>query len=202
MKRLFTHLAAAAVLLQLGACARAEREVATSSKDPRADYTPPAPGSGARISNRTVLSTVEVSRPFSDPQTPDRFTLQLRGPRILSSRAHFIITSAKGDTLRHEVLPATALLDQHALQDPQAATVRDREIAILRGMNRFFADSNFVRPAVPANAEQPVGLSPDAWADLRQDRRAVGFDYPGPVPGTERRLAYARKIGKAVVVQE
>lgn len=202
MKNIFTSLAAAALLLNLGACVNTERETGASSKDPRTVFTPTPERERARLSSRTVLNTVRASHSFSDPATKDNFVLQLRGPRVLTARAHLIVTSAKGDTLRHEVLPARALLDERTLQDPRVATERDQEIAILRGMNTFFREDQFTQPAVPTSAEQPAEVDTQTWQALRADRAAVGFDYPADISRNERRLTYARKLGRVVVISQ
>ncbi|QKG52598.1 hypothetical protein [Hymenobacter sp. BRD67] len=106
--------------------------------------------------------------------------------------------SSAGDTLRHEVLPATALISDRTLRDNQSASVRDKEISILRGMNDFFAASHFVQPAVPATATQPAEVDTQAWTSLRSDPRAIGFDYPN---GTgETRLVYSKQFNKTLVI--
>jgi hypothetical protein len=191
----------AAILLTASSCVNTEREAATSSsgKDPRAEFRPPN-GRGERIGGATVLNTVRASHTFSSPRSLDNFVLQMRGPRILNSRVHLFVISSQGDTLRHDVLPATALLDDRTLRNNQSATVRDKEISILRGMNNFFSDSHFVQPAVPASATQPAELDAQAWASLRNDPRAVGFDYPGS--GGETRLAYSQALKKVLVINQ
>ena len=194
-------LAAAGLALNLASCVSTEREVNTSTVDPRATYTPPPAGSRTRVSGKTVLNTVSTTHAFSNPDTKDNFILQLRGPRVLTAQAHFIVTSSTGDTLRHEVLPARALLSQTELSDPLASSVRDQEIAILQRMNSFFADNHFIQPAVPAGTEQPAELDAKTWAALREDPATVGFDYLG-AGGVEQRMTFARKLGKAVVISQ
>lgn len=170
-----------AVLLTLTSCLNTERETATSAKGPRTEFTPPR-GRGERVSGATVLHTVRVAHVFSSPSAPDTFVLQLRGPRILSSRAYFSVLSSRGDTLHREVLPARVLLTDPTLRDNESASVRDREINMLRGMNTFFSDSHFAQPTIPpADSEAP----------------AVSFDYPGPT--ASQRLVYSRQTGRAVV---
>lgn len=194
-------LLAAGLLLELASCVSTEREVSSSSADPRATYTPPATGDRTRVGTKTVLNTVSTTHTFSNPKTEDRFVLQLRGPRVLTAQAHLIVTSSTGDTLRHEILPARALLNDRDLSDPQSASVRDKEIAILQGMNTFFAASRFTQPAVPAGTEQPAEIDTKTWSALRDDPTTVGFDYTG-AGGAERRMAFARKLGKAVVISQ
>ncbi|WP_210515172.1 hypothetical protein [Hymenobacter terricola] len=194
-------LTAATLTLELASCVSTEREVSNSTVDPHATYTPPPAGSRARIGNKTVLNTVTASHSFSDSKTQDQFVLQLRGPRVLTSQAHLIIISSKGDTLRHEVLPARALLSHSDLTDAQSASVREQEIAILQGMNNFFADGHFTQPAIPAGAEQPAEVDSKTWSALRDDPATVGFDYLG-AGGSERRMAYIRKLGRAVDIAQ
>ncbi|WP_201982279.1 hypothetical protein [Hymenobacter rubidus] len=192
---------AAGLSLQLASCVSTEREVSNSTVDPRSTYTPPAAGSRTRVSGKTVLNSVSTTHAFSSPTSEDRFVLELRGPRVLTAQAHLIVTSATGDTLRHEVIPARALLSEKALTDSQAASVRDQEIAILQGMNAFFSSAHFTQPAIPAGAEQPAEVDAKTWSALREDPSTVGFDYTA-AGGAERRMAYARKLGKTVVISQ
>ena len=198
MKKIGLFGVSAAVLLQLTSCLNTEREVGTSRNADR-EYTPPT--ATARVSSRTVLNTVRAAHYFSNTKTKDNFILQLQGPKIMSGQARFIILSSTGDTLRKEIMPATALLDERQLDDPQAATVRDKEIAILRGMNSFFADDRFVQPAVAKTATQPGEIDAQTWSSVKADTRAVGFDYV-TAAGKERRIAYDKKQKKAVVIAE
>ena len=194
-------LLAASLTLQLASCVSTEREVNTSSVDPRSTYTPPPAGSRSRVNGKTVLNTVSTTHTFSNPDTKDNFILQLRGPRVLTAQAHLIVTSSTGDTLRHEVMPARTLLVHANPTDAESASVRDQEIAILQGMNNFFADTHFTQPAVPAGTEQPAEMDSKTWSALREDPATVGFDYTG-TGNSERRMTYARKLGKAVVISQ
>ena len=187
------------LLLVASSCASTERETATSTRGQRTEFVPPK-GRGERVSEATVLNTVRTTHIFSDPKNPDTFVLQMRGPRILASRLHLLVISSKGDTLRQEVLPVSVLLTDPTLKDNQSASVRERELNVLRSMNAFFSESHFVQPAVPAAATPPAGLDAQAWASLRNDPTAVGFDYPSV--GSDKRLAYSRQLGRAVVLSE
>jgi hypothetical protein len=200
MKSPIVTILAVAGLLQLGtSCVNSEREMASSTKDPRSVYIPPS-GAGRRVSGGTVLNTVRASHSFSDPKTKDNFLLQLRGPRILTSRLHLIVLTAKGDTLRHEVMPARALLQGEA-QSSKMLTARDQEITILRRMNGFFSEDHFTSLTVSGSTAKPAGLDAKAWDTLRADQNAVSFEYPGAA-GSDNRLAYSRRLGRAVVLSE
>ena len=194
-------LLAAGFSLQLTSCINTEREAGSSTKDPRATYTPPPAGSRTRINGKTVLNTVRATHAFSDPNSNDNFVLQLRGERVLTGQAHLIVTNNMGDTIRHEVLPARALLAHADAGLANSTSVRDQEIAILQGMNTFFAPGHFTQPAVPTGSEQPAEVDTKTWTALREDPRAVGFDYTG-AGGAERRMAYSQKLGKAVVISQ
>ena len=200
MKKLVIPVVGAFCLLQLSSCLNTEREVATSRNTDR-QFTPGMEANRGRVSERTVLRTVNASHNFSSLKTKDTFVLQLRGPKIASSQAHFIVLNSAGDTLRQEVMPATALIRDQDLTDPQAATVRDKEIAILQGMNSFFRDDRFVQPAVPKTGVQPENVDAQSWSSVKADSRAIGFDYPS-ADGRERRLAYSKSLKRAVVIAE
>ena len=194
-----TVLITAALALQLASCVSTEREMTSSGSDPRATYRPPAVGDRSRLNNKSVLNTVSATHVFSDPKAPDNFILQLRGPRVLTGQVHLIVTSSTGDTLTHQVLPARALLAPQAQTDTQGLSVRDQEIAVLQRMNSFFSEAHFSQPAVPPGTEAPAEVDTKAWNALREDPSTVAFDYPG-MGGAEHRLAFARKLGKAVVI--
>ncbi|RSK24067.1 hypothetical protein [Hymenobacter metallilatus] len=200
MKKLVLSAVGALSMLQLSSCINTEREVGTSKNADRV-FTPTPEANRGRVSERTVLRTVNAAHNFSTTKSKDNFVLQLRGPKIATAQAYFIIISPTGDTLRKEVMPATALINERDLDDPQAATVRDKEIAILQGMNSFFRDDRFVQPAVPRTATQPENVDAQSWTSVKEDARAVGFDYPA-ADGRERRLAYSKKLGRAVVIAE
>jgi len=198
MKKILLVAACTGLLLQTSSCITTEREAGTS-RDPNRTFTPTPEGARARVNARTVLRAVNTAHYFSNTKTKDNFILQLRGPKILSARAHFIILTSTGDTLRSEIIPATALLGERETDRP-ATTVREKEIAILQSMNAFLREDHFTKPAVPRDAIQPAEVDTEAWEAVKADPKAVGFDYM--TNGRERRLAYAKKLQKAVVVAE
>ncbi|SHK47525.1 hypothetical protein [Hymenobacter psychrotolerans] len=198
MKKILLAAACTGLLFQTTSCLNTEKEMGTS-RNPDRPFTPTPEGARGRVTERTILRTVNATHYFSNTKAKDNFILQLQGTKILSSRARLIILSSTGDTLRKEVMPATALLDEREA-DPQATTARDKEIAILQGMNAFFREDRFTQPAVPRNATQPAEVDAQAWQAVKADPKAVGFDYI--TNGKERRLAYAKKLQKAVIVAE
>ncbi|GAA4387061.1 hypothetical protein [Hymenobacter koreensis] len=189
-------------LLAQSSCVTTDREVGSSNNADKL-YTPKPEASRARMNSNTVLRTVKAQHAFSDPRAKDNFVLLLQGTRVTDANARFLIISAKGDTLRNEVMPASVLIDERAMQDdPQAGSVRAREIAILQGMNKFFAEDKFDSPAIPKNVTSaPEGADPEGWAAVRSDNRAIGFDYTD-ASGREKRIAFAKKLNKAVVIAE
>jgi hypothetical protein len=200
MKRKLLVAACFGLLLQATSCINTERETVTSRNNDR-PYTPVPEGARGRVNERTILRTVNSTHYFSNNKTKDNFVLQLQGTKILNSQARLIILSSTGDTLRKELMPATALVDERMIEDPRAATARDKEIAILQGMNTFFREDKFTQPAIPRSARQPSDIDAQAWQAIREDNKAVGFDYVTS-GGKERRIAYAKKLRKAVIVAE
>jgi len=199
MKKILLVAACTGLLLQTSSCITTERETG-NSRNPNRTFTPTPEGARSRVNARTVLRTVNTTHYFSNTKTKDNFILQLRGPKVLSAQAHFIILSSTGDTLRSEVMPATALLGERGPAARPATTVREKEIAILQSMNAFLREDHFTKPAVPRDAIQPAEVDAQAWEAVKADPKAVGFDYVAD--GRERRLAYAKKLQKAVVVAE
>lgn len=199
MKKLLLPVSLIVLLLQTS-CLTTERESATSKNADRV-FSPTPEGQRARLTPTSVLNSVRATHEFSDPKAKDRFVLLLQGTKIINSKARFLIISSNGDTLRNEVMPAIALLDERELEDPQAATVRDKEIAILKSMNSFFSEDKFTSPAVPRTMQAAAVEDREGWQAVREDNRSVGFDYRA-AGGQERRLAYARKLNKAVIVAE
>ncbi|MCR5886262.1 hypothetical protein LRS06_00440 [Hymenobacter sp. J193] len=199
MKKLLLPVSFGFLLMQ-ASCITTERESATSKNADRV-FTPTPEGQRARLTPTSVLNAVRTTHEFSDPKSKDQFVLLLQGTKIINSQARFLIINSQGDTLRNEVMPATALLDERELEAPQAATVRDKEIAILKSMNGFFQADKFTSPAVPRSMQTATVADQEAWQAVRDDNRSVGFDYTTS-DGRERRIAYARKLNKAVVVAE
>lgn len=199
MKKILLAAACTGMLLQTTSCINTEKEMGNARSSDR-PFTPTPEGSRSRVNERTVLRTVNATHYFSNNKTKDNFILQLQGTKILNSQARLIIVSSTGDTLRNESMPATALLTGRQMDDPQAATTRDKEIGILQGMNAFFREDQFTQPAVARNATQPAEVDAQAWQAVKADAKAYGFDYIAN--GRERRLAYAKKLQKAVIVAE
>ncbi|KUG07674.1 hypothetical protein [Solirubrum puertoriconensis] len=201
MKKIISPIALLLLLMQ-ASCVTTDREVGTSSNADKL-FTPKPEANRSRLTSRSVLRTVAVQRNFSDGKSKDNFVLLLQGPKIIDANARFLIISAKGDTLRNEVMPAKTLIDERTLQnDPQAGSVRARELAILQGMNRFFAEDKFTSPAIPRTlTSPPAEIDAEGWSAVQTDKRAVGFDYTD-ASGREKRIAYARKLNKAVIIAE
>lgn len=199
MKKLFLSAAVAALLFQ-ASCITTERETATSKSDGKI-FTPTPPSQRARLTERSVLNTVRTAHNFTSDKQKDSFVLLLQGPKILNAQARFIIINATGDTIRNEVMPATALLSDRDLENPNTATVRDKEIAILKAMNAFFSNDRFTQPAIPRTATQPEDVESQVWTAIQSDNKAVGFDYIG-AGGRERRIAYAKSLQRAAVVAQ
>ena len=196
MKKLFLSLAFVA-LLQMTSCITTEREVGNAKTGQKVFN--PTPGN--RITSRSILNKVNAQHYFTNTKAKDQFVLLLQGSKIVNAQARFIILTSAGDTIRKETIPATALFKASDLDDPQAATIRDKEIAILKGMNGFFREDRFTQPAIPRSAVVPGNVDAKAWSAVRADTKAVGFDYIA-AGGKERRIAYAKTLQKAVIIAD
>ena len=147
---------------------------------------PPEPLDTVRAATLTAQSdTLLTNRSrhvFSSQAAPDVFSLVLRGPAVLSGEATFTITTATGEVIFREILTSPEL--EAALvyeMTTTTATQAEREAYVRRRVREFFAEANFRRPALAANAAypSPAPSSPDraTWNDLRQRPDAVRFDY-------------------------
>lgn len=126
-----------------------------------------------------TLKTVRQRHTFSAPGSPDLFQLTLRGKDVVSGEATFTITDATGQVIFREMLAAADLEAAmvYEMKTP-TATLAEREAYIRRRMDEFFAEKNFQRPAVPAQAPYQPGQTDRAtWDDLRQRPDAVSFQY-------------------------
>lgn len=148
--------------------------------------SPPEPLDTARAATVTAQSdTLLTNRSrhvFSNQAAPDVFSLVLRGPAVLSGEATFTITTAAGEVIFREILTSPEL-EAALVYEMKTPTVTqaEREAYVRRRVREFFAESNFRRPALAANAPypSPAPTSPDraTWNDLRQRPNAVRFDY-------------------------
>jgi hypothetical protein len=200
MKKILLPFTLLLLLIQTS-CVTTDREVGTANSDRM--YSPKPESDRSRLNSRTVLRTVQAQHEFSDRKSKDRFVLLLQGPKVISSNARFLIINTKGDTLRNEVMPARVFIDERTMQvDAQGSSVRAQELAILQGMNKFFAQDKFTSPAIPRTiTSPPAGADPEGWQAVQADNRAIGFDYIDAT-GREKRIAFARKLNKAVVIAE
>ncbi len=145
LKKALLIAACTGLLLQTSSCITTEKE-AGNSRNANRTFTPTPEGARSRVNARTLLRTVNTTHYFSNTKAKDNFILQLRGPKILNAKAHFIILSSTGDTLRSEIMPATALLGEREMAARPATTVREKEIAILQAMNAFLREEHFTKP--------------------------------------------------------
>ncbi|NVO29983.1 hypothetical protein [Hymenobacter lapidiphilus] len=156
-----------------------------------------------------TLLTNQSRHVFSNQAAPDVFSLVLRGPAVLSGEATFTITTATGEVIFREILTSPELEAAlvYEMKTP-TATQAEREAYVRRRLREFFADANFRRPALAANAAypspapaypSPAPASPDraTWNDLRQRPDAVRFDYL--VGKEDRRHLVWSPLGQQVV---
>ncbi|AIZ64568.1 hypothetical protein PK28_14410 [Hymenobacter sp. DG25B] len=150
-----------------------------------------------------TLQQVQKLHEFSQTGKPDKFALVLRGKTLLTGELTFTITSGTDNqVIFRETFPVSDLEAAmvYEMKTP-TATPAEREAYVRKRLQEFFADKNFVRPALsPQDTYQPGGaLDKAAWEDLRRQKDAVGFVY---LLGKEdrRKIAWSPKRRQVVRV--
>ena len=143
------------------------------------------------------MREVQASQPFSNPQRPDKFRLQLVGTDVLTAKVHFTITTATGSTVWSEWFPATQLLGSYGKEPTTNAA---KEAVILKRLAAFFELKNFHSIAIAPTATFDADYNGQqaVWQEVKQ-RKSPGFTYRRGLEDTVV-LSYAPTQGKAVVV--
>ena len=118
---------------------------------------------------------------FSNPQSPDHFTLTAFGADTLDALVLFTIRNGKGNEIYRDSLTSVSFcgtgIDVDYPDDPALAPSARRQFMV-DGLKSFLADSNFVRPAVSAGEEiEPICTDSLAWIEFRQDLTVTAFGY-------------------------
>ncbi|ALD20227.1 hypothetical protein [Hymenobacter sp. DG25A] len=149
-----------------------------------------------------TLQQVQKLHEFSQVGKPDKFTLVLRGKTLLTGELTFTIASgADNRVIFRETFPVSDLEAAmvYEMKTP-TATPAEREAYVRKRLQEFFADKNFVQPAIgPRDTYQPgTTLDQAAWQELHSRKDAVGFVY---LLGKEDRRKIAWSPMRQQVVQ-
>lgn len=114
---------------------------------------------------------------FSSKQIKDQFRIELTGRDTLNGKVKFQILTQAGDSIYSTEFESSALID-HAL--PPNSTDTDKGKYIIKRMNEFFNEDNFVKPAIGSKEvydKDYYGVVDEAtWKELRRGE-VVGFYY-------------------------
>lgn len=124
-----------------------------------------------------VVHSVVKEYSFSSKQTKDQFKIELTGRDTLNGKVKFQILTQGGYSIYSTEFESRALLDYGL---PPTATDIDRNRYIIKRMDDFFNEKNFVKPAIDSNEvydKEYYGVIDEAvWKEIKKDR-VVGFYY-------------------------
>ncbi len=158
-----------------------------------------APGVTAQAD---TLQQVQKLHEFSAAGKPDKFSLVLRGKSLLNGELTFTITRGTDNrVIFRETFPVADIEAAmvYEMKTP-TATPAEREAYVRKRLQEFFADKNFVRPAISAQDTYQPGSTLDkaTWEELRGQKESVGFMY---LLGKEDRRKIAWSPMRQQVVQ-
>lgn len=144
---------------------------------------------------KNVLHTVEKKHKFSSGKTKDLFRLTLSGKDTLNGVINFQIISGGSHIIYKEKFPAAYLIEY---EEP---THKDSCRHVIQRMNRFFAEKNFISPAInKKDTFDSEASDKKIWEDLSSDSTSIGFSYivffEEPA---NRQIAYDKRIARVVV---
>lgn len=142
-----------------------------------------------------VLHTVERRHKFSSGKTRDLFRLRLSGKDTLNGVINFQIITPDRHIIYKEEFPSVYLVGY------EVPTHRDSCRQVIERMNKFFAEKNFITPAInKKDTFDPESSDRKIWEDISSDTTAVGFSYVifAGEP-SNRQIAYSRRTAKVVL---
>ncbi|QHL87328.1 hypothetical protein GU926_07730 [Nibribacter ruber] len=163
------------LLSLLIACEQAPKDTTNSTKPSEVSETP----KGGKKGKAPVLKIVQRTHAFSSNTQPDYFRLVLTGDSVTNGHVTFTITSADGKKLFEEKFAAAELEASmvYEMKTPTAPT-RDRQAYILRRMDEFVQESDFVKPAIPASTPADTAfVSLATFQTIQANPSAIGFKY-------------------------
>lgn len=146
-----------------------------SNKDQAAldDYIP------EKNHEKSFLEIVDTAN-FSSLSILDTFRLSMAGSSIASSKVTFEIISPKLGQIYSDEFPTKALIG-HRLIQIERPTEEEIEEAVKEGVNSFFQEGHFSRPAISPNEsyqkEYEEVISEEEWEAIKKDSASVGFYY-------------------------
>lgn len=167
-----------AVLAFMFSCQSSPSEETATSNSTGPSGTP-AKKSATSDSAQPVQHIVQRTHPFSSPEKPDYFRLALHGNSIAKGEVEFTITTQDGTTIYEENFPAADLEASMVYEmENSSATQAEREDYIIKRMEGFVENADFVEPAIAPNAPvQASFVNETTWKRIQANPKAIGFKY-------------------------
>ncbi|AMM50265.1 hypothetical protein TH61_02440 [Rufibacter sp. DG15C] len=164
------------LLSLLVACEPATKETTTSTSNPVEAQETTADNKKGKI---PVIKIVQRTHKFSSASQPDYFRLVLTGDSITTGNVAFTITAADGQKIYEEQFTAADLEAAMVYEmETPTAPIRDREAYILRRMEEFVQEDDFVTPAIPATMRADTAfVSLTTFKAIQANPSATGFKY-------------------------
>jgi hypothetical protein len=164
------------LLFVLVACEPTTKETTTPSTS---DVENEEATASAKKGKVPVIKIVQRTHNFSSTSQPDYFRLVLSGDSITTGNVMFTITAADGHKIYEEQFPASDLEASMVYEmTTPTVTTRERESYILRRIDEFVQENDFVTPAIPASTPADTAfVSLTTFKSIQANPSAIGFKY-------------------------
>ncbi|MCX2574417.1 hypothetical protein [Pedobacter sandarakinus] len=117
-----------------------------------------------------------LAKSFSSLAQPDTFKIELTGSKPGEMIIHFSIKNANGKEIYHTKLKGTDLLDS---TDPNVDLTKEKDqVVFLKTIaDDFFADDNFLEPAVMPEDKADKNVPDKAFYEELKKTKLNGFKY-------------------------
>jgi hypothetical protein len=173
-----------AFILFVTACNNTEQKSSDTSKNASGETKEKPLAKNERVHN------------FSNSEKQDTFRITLWGNNLQTALAKFEIISSTGEVLYKEEFETNYFFDYNLQEN---ATYQEKDEFILDRVETFFADENFIMPAIKSDQKYDPNYSDEKiWNAVKAEKGAIGFHYQlGKEDG--RWLAYLKQQNKVVL---
>lgn len=148
----------------------------------------------------SALIENSVKHIFSDPSSPDTFTIAIYGSSILKGQVQFTITDYRGNRIWYDSFPASGLLGYAFDMSP--ASTEKMEDYIRQKIAGFFNPDKFLTPAIGKEEKfDPDYSTENIWYEIKANEQSTGFLY-NVSGGLQRKIAFSGKRSKTVIYFE
>jgi len=148
------------------------------------------------IAQQKTIYSVEKEHYFSSKEAKDNFKIILTGKSITEGIIKIIISTKSNDILFTESYPSKYLIGYGLIGKED--TIENEEKYILKRMNEFFSEDNFINNPIGINDSCESDYSDcETWEILKKERELIGFYF---LIGEESGcwMAYSRKLKKVL----